>query len=310
MPRILVSLVFWVLAIGLVATAFVGFLADRFWLFDLISNLRLPILLLALIVAVIALATKRYLVMLLAIAAMVPHIVVMAVHLPAQQPNGGRPLSVGTINLLWSHGDPDQAAASLSELNLDLLVVQEKSTQWNASLDPLRERYPFSAPRSPAFSHDLMVFSRWPIIEVTRFFSGGVFLTGMIVDLQVEGHVLTVLAVHAPTPTSASRTVLRNAFLERVAAEVVSRPDRPVLAIGDFNVTPYSPSFRILTEAGLSNDASSGTPLTTWPTWLPLVGLPIDHVLVNDRIAIGTVERGPDIGADHFPVIAHIRILD
>lgn len=305
-----VSLVFWVVAIGLVSTAFVTPLAGQSWLFDLASNLRLPILVIALFVGAAALATRRYLILVVTIGAMVPHVLALTVHLPTQPPPGGRPISVGTANLLWNNDDPERAVGILSQLNLDLLVVQEKSTQWNAHLGPLRQRYPFIAPRSPAFSHDVMVFSRWPIVSVTPFIPGRAYATGMIVDLRIEDRLLSVLAIHAPTPISANRTERRNAFLERIAAEALAREGQPVLVIGDFNITPYSPSFEILTEAGLSLRAASGTPFMTWPTWLPMIGLPIDQVLGNDRIALGTVEIGPDIGADHYPVIARLRILD
>ncbi|MEO1225690.1 MAG: endonuclease/exonuclease/phosphatase family protein [Pseudomonadota bacterium] len=306
----LVSLVFWAAAICLVATAFLSPLADRHWLLDLASNLRVPIILVGLFVAAAALATRRYLVMLVTLGAMVPHVLSMAVHLPSQPPPGGRPISVATANLLWNHDEPEVAIDLLAGLNLDLLVVQEKATQWNAHLGPLRQRYPYTAPRSPAFSHDVMVFSRWPITAVTPFIPGRAYRMGMIVELQIEDRELVVFAIHAPSPTGAARADLRDDFLENVASEILARSARPVLAIGDFNVTPYTPSFDILTAAGLSAAAASGTPLSTWPTWMPMIGLPIDHVLGNDLIAIGTVELGPDIGADHYPVIAHLRLLD
>lgn len=304
-----VSFVFWIAAIGLVASAVFPALADRYWLFDLASNLRMPILLVAVFVGAAALATRRYVVLLVTVGAMVPHLLSLAGHLPTQAQPGGRPITVGTVNLLWNNDDPGRAVDILAQLNLDLLVVQEKSTQWNAHLGPLRQRYPFVVPRSPAFSHDVMVFSRWPIASVAPFITGGAYLTGMRVDLQIEGRPLVVLAVHAPSPTSARRTDNRNAFLRRIAAEVQALTEQPVLVIGDFNVTPYAPSFQILTDAGLSFAASSGTPLATWPTWLPLIGLPIDHVLGNHWIALGAVEIGPDVGADHYPVISRIRIL-
>ncbi|MEM7442611.1 MAG: endonuclease/exonuclease/phosphatase family protein [Pseudomonadota bacterium] len=304
------SIAFWLVAICLIATAFLPELADRSWLFDLASNLRLPIIIAAAILAIAALSTRRYLIMLVAIGSTVPHLMAMTVHWPEPQPQGGRPISVGTANLLWNHEDPANAVALLSDLNLDLLVVQEKSTQWNTHLRPLRERYQFTVPGSPAFSHDVMVFSRWPVVSVTPLAPGSTYRSGMIVELVIDDHTLTVIGVHAPTPTSARLTDRRDAFLNRIAEEVQARRGNHVLVVGDFNATPYAPSFQILAEAGLSADASSGTPIATWPTWLPLVGLPIDHVLGNDRIAIGTVETGPDIGSDHYPLIAHVRLLD
>jgi len=177
-------------------------------------------------------------------------------------------------------------------------------------MDPLLDRYSYRAPSLPEQSQDVMVFSRHPINQVRPFEPARRFLTGAVVDLSIDGVPVTLMAVHTIAPFSPAQLDARDRQISTLAEIAEASVDRPVIALGDFNLTPYAPAFDRLTDAGMSPLAETGTPLATWPTWLPILGLPIDHVLGNQRVAIDAVERGPDIGSDHYPVVAQLRLLD
>jgi endonuclease/exonuclease/phosphatase (EEP) superfamily protein YafD len=75
----------------------------------------------------------------------------------------------------------------------------------------------------------------------------------------------------------------------------------------DFNITPWSPVFADILEGSGLRDSSLGFGVA--PTWLsrPLFfGLPIDHILVSPDIKVKNRHVGPDVGSDHFPVIADL----
>jgi endonuclease/exonuclease/phosphatase (EEP) superfamily protein YafD len=79
-----------------------------------------------------------------------------------------------------------------------------------------------------------------------------------------------------------------------------------MILTGDFNATPWSAELRRLDRTlGLSRRDRG---LATWPaqlsgrTWrLPF--MPIDHVYAGPDWATVSVERGPWVGSDHYPVI-------
>ena len=61
-----------------------------------------------------------------------------------------------------------------------------------------------------------------------------------------------------------------------------------------------------LAATGLK-DARRGFGLDpSWPTFLPLLGIPIDHVAVSDEFLVTDHRKLPAFGSDHFPVIAEL----
>jgi endonuclease/exonuclease/phosphatase family metal-dependent hydrolase len=79
---------------------------------------------------------------------------------------------------------------------------------------------------------------------------------------------------------------------------------------GDFNATVYMPQLHELLETqSLSTDLQSGqwwkVAVGTYPSWLPLLGLKIDHILARDA-AIATSDIVTIEGSDHRAVVADI----
>ena len=81
--------------------------------------------------------------------------------------------------------------------------------------------------------------------------------------------------------------------LERVG-EIAEGCDGPVVVVGDLNITPFSPSFRRLCDAGRLRDARVGHGIQpSWPAGRWMLSIPIDHGLVSEHWR-GVVSIGPD----------------
>jgi endonuclease/exonuclease/phosphatase (EEP) superfamily protein YafD len=82
----------------------------------------------------------------------------------------------------------------------------------------------------------------------------------------------------------------------------------PVLLMGDLNCTPFSPWFPRLLERGALRDSAIGYGLTG--TWTGQgVRLPIDHILVNERLRVLDYrEEAEWHGSDHRPVRATLAL--
>ena len=76
--------------------------------------------------------------------------------------------------------------------------------------------------------------------------------------------------------------------------------------MGDFNATPFS---RLLGTFANRSHMNRLTSLPTWPTWLSLPQVAIDHVFVSRGIRILEAARiGGNAGSDHYPVIVGLAV--
>jgi len=109
---------------------------------------------------------------------------------------------------------------------------------------------------------------------------------------------------------SAADAAERHRQLEALATLAAERKE-PTAICGDFNLTPYSPDFKVFARRSGMRDARAGHgPGITWPTSLPILGIPIDHCLVSPEIGVARFRRLPPFGSDHYPIAAALFIED
>jgi endonuclease/exonuclease/phosphatase (EEP) superfamily protein YafD len=81
------------------------------------------------------------------------------------------------------------------------------------------------------------------------------------------------------------------------------------VVLGDLNITAFSPHFQsLLAQSGLRSAVPGMQWLPTWPTFLPIAGIQIDHALVSPGITVRGVERGPRVGSDHWPLVVDLAL--
>lgn len=123
-------------------------------------------------------------------------------------------------------------------------------------------------------------------------------------EFSLGGEAVSVAAVHPTIPISPAKMRRRNDHLLKSAAMLDSRPAK--ILVGDFNATPWSSAFTdAQRRAGLTRIQPAAA--STWVSKLPVLGLPIDHLLLSDRLD-GSVHVGDPIGSDHFPLYARIAL--
>lgn len=70
----------------------------------------------------------------------------------------------------------------------------------------------------------------------------------------------------------------------------------------------WSPSYkRFVKGSGLKNVRKGFGVLPSWPTFLPVGGIPIDHCLVRG-LSVESVELGQTVGSDHYPLFVSLSL--
>lgn len=216
----------------------------------------------------------------------------------------GSPLSVMTVNVSARNDSPDALLTTLTRERPDVILVVELTPRWRRALERVTDAYPYRelAPESGPFGLGLL--SRFPI-ERARLIELG---PTPAVDARLDGPggTLRVLGVHLMPPMSARLAAERNGQLEQLAG-LRADIDEPLVVLGDFNLSPYSPYYTDWVRAtGLVDTLAGRGPSATWPTFLPLLGIPIDHCLVSEHFGVRGRRHLSEFGSDHYPVLVRL----
>lgn len=143
------------------------------------------------------------------------------------------------------------------------------------------------------------VLSRLPIIKGSETCLKDARLAAVQV-VRPDGSPLWIASVHLSWPFPAAQ----HQQAEKVIAWL-NTLRAPVLIGGDFNMVPWGSSVSAIARA--AHAQRLGPYRETFPVRLPLMSLPIDHILLPEN-ATGTTEVRPLAGSDHFGVIARFDL--
>ena len=128
-------------------------------------------------------------------------------------------------------------------------------------------------------------------------------------EFKYKNKLLALFAIHPYPPYSAKLAQNRKDYYEFMA-QIASQEKNPVIMIGDFNTTPWSPLFRKLIKDSALKDARQGFGVQpSWPTYLPtFMRIPLDQALVSQSIIVHERFLGSSKTSDHSPVIIDISL--
>lgn len=292
----------------LVGLAALASLAGRFgaqcWLADLAAHFSGYYLLLAALAAPVLLAAGRRGSAGLAIAVVLFNAWGLRPVRPAPAGACAAPLTVLQANVQGSATTADQFAAwwARQELDADVLALLEAPPAWEPWLRARRPAYPVQGGVLRDDPFGLWVLSRQPGVLTVQTAAGAIPWVRLALAGAADRPSLAVLFLHAPPPINRELSQWRDEYLTAILA---ANPGRR-LAVGDFNLTPWSPWNRRLLEHGQWWDAGAGLPPAgTWPAWLPAgLALPIDRTWVSAGVTVAARRVLPREGlpSDHRAV--------
>jgi endonuclease/exonuclease/phosphatase (EEP) superfamily protein YafD len=218
----------------------------------------------------------------------------------------GATIELMAANLLYLR-DPKQRLLELARDEApDVLLLVEYTPEWSARADDLRSAYPHRIEAPARGAYGIAFFSRFPLDSGESFALGDT--TAIEARIRTPSGPLTLLGVHLRSPTTPGQSAERNRQLG-LLAEHLAAAARPVAVIGDFNVTPYSPFYsELLDRTGFTDSRRGRTLSPSWPTFLPFLGIPIDHCLVSRDVTLVAHRGLPRFGSDHYPILVELAL--
>lgn len=291
-------------SLGLLAATVLGQLAGPyFFLFDLASQFAVQYLVLGtlllgwsalqrqwrwLLVNALSVGWQAVLVL--------PWLVAQPPSLADRQPG----FRVVHANVLFTRKDIRNTLELVNQQRADLIVLQEMTVeQIPGALAYFRATYPHAdTVRAKGPSH-ILVLSRTPFrVDAAAKRSHQV----IHLTTTIQGRPVDLLTVHPRPPIFPSWFAERNEQLTFVSARF-RRTRQPAVLIGDFNTSPFASLYRRWFEQPGIHACRFGFGWQpTWPRFLPVAYLPIDHAFINDRLSTRQFTVLTQRGSDHQAV--------
>ncbi len=213
----------------------------------------------------------------------------------------GPTLVVMSANLLHGRADVDRVLRLVREHDVDVLSLQEITSEALARLDAsgARKLLPGRALRPQPRAAGIGLMARRRLDDVAE--TGP---DGRVVQASLSG--LRLAAVHPYPPIAAASVREWRAVLDALSGPFESR--RAHLLIGDFNATLDQRAMRLLLDRGYADaaDATGDGLVATFPVGGPRPVVTIDHVLVPRTVGVRRFSAHDVRGSDHRAIVAEL----
>ena len=222
--------------------------------------------------------------------------------------SNARAVRIAAFNVYVGNDNLPGIAAYLESQAVDVAVLEELSPAKAEQLAALLPRLPhrYLAERDGLWG--VVILSRWPLISPQAATRDGLPFAAHA-EIDLGDRKLHLYGAHLHWPVTPALARARNSQLQALGRELAECPYACV-AIGDFNITPWSSHFRDVLESDGVHDCAAGRGLlTTWPAGLPAVlRIRIDQCLAAGAVSVADVQVGESAGSDHIATVNDLRI--
>jgi endonuclease/exonuclease/phosphatase (EEP) superfamily protein YafD len=218
-------------------------------------------------------------------------------------PTGSLRLVVANVEV----GNTDFAAVRrlIARTHPDVFGVTELTPTMARQLGPALRGYQARVVETRNDAYGIAVYSRRSL------------LSARVVHLPADGPPTVVVRTRvAEKPVSLVVTHVHTSFAGSIHARQLHaladvRLGPRAAVCGDFNTPPWSGPLRDFATRAHVRDlyGRSAWAAYSWPTWSPLLRVPLDNCFVGEGIAVRGHHEGPGDGSDHRPLVVDLAVL-
>ena len=242
---------------------------------------------------------KQHFVMILAVICVVNSgLAIYSVPSKAPDPDAG--MSIVFQNVSYGNDSFDAFLRIIERNQPDVVVLLEYTPEWEAAMDRLPDTYISRITASDNGAFGIAMLSRLPLQSHEFMYLGQSEAPAIAARFESADFDGTVIGVHLSPPIGSTWAADRNLQTEQLR-DYLLQLDGPFVAAGDFNNTPWSPTFKSFLSA---TDWHVATPVlaATWPAQADRFGIPIDLAVASGDVSFGTKEIIVLPGSDHLGV--------
>ena len=208
------------------------------------------------------------------------------------------PLSIALANIYSGNTDLSRLTAWVEQEKPEVLVLLEVTENHRAQIEALPYAFKLIHPQQSNFGIALLSQVAPTEAEVLEGDSPFPSILAAWPDHRI-------LATHPIPPISPTARQIGDSQLQRLADGLVKQ-ETPLLVVGDLNATGWDARLEPFKVAGLKDSRIGHGILATWPVGKPFMAIPLDHILLPKTWQSQKCALGPDIGSDHYPLVAQV----
>lgn len=196
---------------------------------------------------------------------------------------------------------------SIQSKNPDIVILTEVTKDWFASLSLLN--YPYHSFDNTVEDGGVLILSKKPIIGTQVWRPNSAKRRGAVaalIEVDINKKVLFI-GVHPQSPLSNELRDDRNTYLKGIAEWAGKFKDIPIVIAGDFNASPFSSIWKTF-EARIKLHGHTPWWNGTFPSFLNIFGMSIDHLIANKNIELTRNDIFKNT-SDHRGIFASGRVI-
>ncbi|MBD2754138.1 endonuclease/exonuclease/phosphatase family protein [Spirosoma validum] len=217
-----------------------------------------------------------------------------------------------TANVFMENTHMPEVKALAEKHKPDVVLVLEANQKWQDALADLEEYYPHRILYPLENTYGLLFYSRFPIRSREVRFLIQDDIPSIYAQLELpSGQLCDFYGVHPmpPSPTEHYRSTERDAELILVGKEARTKSG-PVVVAGDLNDVAWSHTTRLFQRISGLLDPRIGRGLyNTFHARYFFLRWPLDHIFVSCHFQLQAIQRLPNCGSDHFPMLVTLTYV-
>ncbi|MHC4545924.1 MAG: endonuclease/exonuclease/phosphatase family protein [Planctomycetota bacterium] len=228
-------------------------------------------------------------------------------------------VKIVSYNVNWGFVKPGNVADFLSDVDADVICMQETHRYWEVFLKEwLLERYPHSAFEGWGGAGGIAIMSKYKLEKVKLIEPKSGWFPSLLAEVRTPIGLVQFLNVHLKPPLSDEGTVRLSALYRtpnihlKEIEEFVAKTDstKPLVIAGDFNEDEGGKAIRWLNDKGFMDALSIYDTYTKTWEWKVYGAIRLknryDHIMVSKGLdCVGARVTKVD-ASDHMPVLAVI----
>lgn len=216
-------------------------------------------------------------------------------------------VNVFSVNAYRNNHSSKRLTDAILKADADVLLMMEMHDELENALSDAIKTFPYRLEAPVREGFRICLYAKKPLedAEVITFEELQTPLLSAVAD--IDGEKCRIFSAHPKPALSEEWSDFRLSYFDAVEP-IIAKSDMPTIVLGDFNAVPWETRFsQFLERTGLKSTLMHHGYKITWPVYFPILGVPMDHILIKKDVPYDRLHVGPFVGSDHFPVSLRLR---